>query len=394
MGDSVSALEQALDLADGDEQFCRASLSLAAGLHIENQHDRAMACLDRCLDLAEKNAFHDLLADLHHLRGNLYLPLKRIDKMRQEHEKSLNYAQLISAPDAEARALGGLGDAGYGDGRMKTSDHYFSRWFEIADRHGLARVSALYKPMQAFCELFLLELFKAEETGLSAVTNADRTGDAHAEMIAHNCLSDVYFLREDFEAMRFHGERSLEIVQRIGAKRYEFNGMLTRARYQYYHDNDEAAALETSRDTYQISMATKPGFSGAWVVGRLAMVADTPEERDWALREGERLLEDGAHAHNHFYFRVDAMQVCLREKDWDGVLKHAAAFESFVGDEPTAWSDFFIRRGRVLTAFGQGSRDIETIAELKYLNSIAVTKGLKWSLRGIDAALVAGGGKS
>ncbi|MFP6748630.1 MAG: adenylate/guanylate cyclase domain-containing protein, partial [Alphaproteobacteria bacterium] len=387
MAASVSAFEQALELAESDEQFCRASLGLAAGLHIENQHDRAMACLDGCLEMAERNAFHDLLADLHHLRGNLYLPLKRIDKMRQEHEKSLNYAQLIASPYAEARALGGLGDVGYGDGRMKTGKHYFSRCVEIAERHGLARISALYKPMQAFCELFLLELERAEETGLSAVSNAARTGDAYAEMIAHNCLSEVYFLRHDFEAMRFHGERSLEIVHRIGAKRFEFNGMLTRARYQHYHDDDQAAALETYRDTYRISMATKPGFTGAWVTGRLAMAADSPEERDWALREGERLLEDGAHAHNHFYFRVDAMEVCLREKDSGGVLKHAAGFERFVGDEPTAWSDFFICRGRALTAFGQGGRDLEAIAELKSLKSIAANKGLKWALPEIDAAL-------
>jgi hypothetical protein len=70
-----------------------------------------------------------------------------------------------------------------------------------------------------------------------------------------------------------------------------------------------------------------------------------------------------------------------------GVLKHAAGFERFVGDEPTAWSDFFICRGRALTAFGQGGRDLETIAELKSLKSIAANKGLKWALPEIDAAL-------
>lgn len=387
MADSVSAFEQALDVTTDGEQFCRAHLGLAAGLRILGQHDKAMASLDGCQDIAEKNDLHGLLAELHYLRGSQYLAHGRFDKMWQEHEASLNYAQIVASPEAEARALGGLADASYADGRMQTANQYFGRCVVLAEQCSLARINAVYKPMLAWSEMFLLQLDRAEKTAQSAVLLAARTGDARAEMIAHNCLGKIFFYRQNYEDMRIHGERSFEIARRIGAQRFEILGVICRARYQFYHDGDQAMALATFKDAYRIAMATAPGFMGPWALGQWALASATPAERDWALREGERLLENGAYSHSHYSFRIDAIEACLREEDWDGVLRNAAAFESYVAEEPTDWSDFYIRRGRALTAFGRGKRDLEIVADLNDLHNTAANRRLKSALPMLDAAL-------
>ena len=111
-------------------------------------------------------------------------------------------------------------------------------------------------------------------------------------------------------------------------------------------------------------------------------------------REGEELLESSIYAINYFNFLADAIDVCLRVNDWDSALRYAGAFETYVADEPTAWSDFHIRRGRALTAFGRGECNSEIIAELTNLRETAAAIGLNRARLAIDAALAAGGGKN
>jgi class 3 adenylate cyclase/tetratricopeptide (TPR) repeat protein len=384
--DSATAFEKALEITENDEQFCRANLGLATVLRILNQHDKAMETLERCQGIAEKNELHGLLAEMHYLRGSLNLTLGRVDNMRQEHQKSLDYAQIIASPEAEARALGGLADAGYADGRMLTANHFFARCVELAEQKNLARINATYKPMLAWSELLLLKLDQAIDTALSAVIVTAQTGNARGEMIAHNCLSEIHLYRRNYEDMRIHGDKALEISHRIGSKRFEVIGLQTHADYQLYQDGDHQAALVTLKDAYQKSMATAPGFRGSMILGQLALAAVTREERDWALQEGERLLVN-SQGHNHYMFRIYAIEVCLCQKDWDSVLRHATAFESYVADEPTDWTNFYIRRGRALTAIGSGSRNHETIAELNDLKIVATSIGLNEALSKIDTAL-------
>jgi hypothetical protein len=65
----------------------------------------------------------------------------------------------------------------------------------------------------------------------------------------------------------------------------------------------------------------------------------------------------------------------------------AAAFESFIGDGPSDWSIFQIRRDRALSAHGRGEPSHEVMSELNDLQSFAQRWGLKWPLPRIEAAL-------
>ncbi len=384
---SVRSFERALEAAESDEQVCRANLGLADAMRIEGRQEEAITVLDSCQGLAEKNGFHDLLAELHYLRGSLYLPLGRLDEMSAEHEASLKYAQSSGSLEAEARALGGLADKSYAEGRMQTANGNFSRCVELAERRGLMRLVAVYKPMLAWSEIFLLRLDQAIETALSACRIAAQTGDARAEMIGHNALSSVYFLQQNYPEMRVHGEISTEIARRIGARRFEVVGMRHRGLHQFFHDGERDKALATLRSACQLAKTTTPGFMGPWALGNLALITVTAEERAWALEEAERLLALGAYGHNYYSFRIDAIDVCLGLEDWDGALAQAAALEIYCAPEPVAWSEFYVRRGRALVAVGLSRDDEGTIAELQDLLAAAETAGLNRAIPAIRTAL-------
>jgi len=105
------------------------------------------------------------------------------------------------------------------------------------------------------------------------------------------------------------------------------------------------------------------------------------------LQEGEQILREGAVSHNHFHFYADAMDACLESKEWDEVERYAAALEEFTRPEPLPWSEFFIKRGRTLAAFGRGNRADSTLQTLRQLRGEAERVGLRMALPALDAAL-------
>ena len=66
------------------------------------------------------------LAWIHHLRGNFYFPLGRVEGCAAEHARALEHARRASSDELETRALGGLGDAAYAQGRMASAYRNFS----------------------------------------------------------------------------------------------------------------------------------------------------------------------------------------------------------------------------------------------------------------------------
>ncbi len=380
--ESIAAYERALETAGDDEQICRANLGLAAGMRIGDRGKDAMACLDRTQTVATDNNFSAILAELHFLRGNLYFPLGRSAECRAEHETSLRHARESGSHEAEARALGGIGDATYAAGHMRTANEHFSNCVELCVAHGLRRIEVANRPMLAWTEFFLNKLDQAYDTGLSAVDAALATGNSRAELIARNLLSEVSYLRGDYSAVKEHGERAYEIAHRIGAKIFEVWDALTRGRGES-RDGDGAAAFASFLDAYKISQATAETFMGPWILAAAAMGAGTDEDRDWSLREGERILDAGAPSHN--------MDALLSAGNWGEARRYAEALETYAAEEPLDWADFFIERGRALDDFGLGKRDRTAIGELKDLRDKARRVGLNFTLPPIEAALAEAG---
>lgn len=119
--ESTAAFREAVELANNSGERSHALIGVAAGMRLTDHYDDALATLDDAEAEAASSGDEIVLARIHHLRGNLLFPLGRIDQCREEHKKALELATRSGSVEFEADSLGGLGDAAYASGRMKTA---------------------------------------------------------------------------------------------------------------------------------------------------------------------------------------------------------------------------------------------------------------------------------
>ena len=183
LGDIVSSTaiyRHAIAASPDDEALCRAQIGLAEGLRVSEGLDEALALLSEAQALAERRTMIPELARLHHLRGNIFFPLGNIEGCRQEHERGLAYARRSGSAEAEARALGGLGDAAYAQGRMRTAFEHFSRCVSLSREHGFGRIEVANRSMVGFSRFYLNEARQARADGDDAARAAALVGQPRA----------------------------------------------------------------------------------------------------------------------------------------------------------------------------------------------------------------------
>ena len=130
-------------------------------------------------------------------------------------------------------------------------------------------------------------------------------------------------------------------------------------------------------------------FIGPSVLAIKSALTDDRDERRKALEEAESILNSGCVAHNQFWFARIVIDHTLAIGEWDEVERYAAHLEAYTRGQPLPWSDFLIARGRVLAAWGRGTRNEEVVAKLRRLHELTVRQGLKPLASDIERALAA-----
>ena len=364
--DAIGGYEVALQFADNDVGRCQAWLGLAAGMRIADRYDEVLDILDKADAVARSHAMVRERAEIHHMRGNVYFPLGRIEECAVEHEKSLGFARESGSVEAEANSLSGLADASYVAGRMDTAFRNFSRCVEVAHQNGLVGIEVANRSMVGFSRLYLNQLQQALKDGLETVEAATKVGHQRAQMLGEHMAVLALYEMAEYAKAREHNARSLKITRQLGAPRFEaqalmYEGKLDRAQGR----RDEA--IKTLETALEMSEEVGHGFAGPRILSEMARNLVETGAKCAALAKGERMLEAGSVGHNHFFFYPDAIEVSLEIRDWDGVERYAAAFKDFTRSEPLPWSDFFMSRGRALAKWGQGRREPELMAEIQDL---------------------------
>ena len=132
----------------------------------------------------------------------------------------------------------------------------------------------------------------------------------------------------------------------------------------------------TLRNAYEICQETGVTFVGPWVLGTLAILTKNPETRDWALREGQRVLDEQVCvSHNYFHFYRKAIDSALAAGLWAEAERFAQRLEDYTRPEPLPVCDFFIARARALSPFGRGQHDATLVQELRRLCGPGETDG-------------------
>ena len=384
---SIEAYERALLSAETDEERCQAHIGKAAGMRITNQTENALACLQAAETIALKRELSHVLAELNALRGNLFFPRGRIEECLKANEASLKYARECGSPEAEARALGGLGDANYASGKMRTAQDFFARCVTLSEQHGLPRIEVANRPMWSWTTYFRGELKPSEDMGFIALERVQETGNIRAELIAHDVLSEIFFQIGEHDKSKHHGLQLLKLTRSIGSTLFEALGSIIIGRWHLYSENDPKSAFATFVEGFEYCKATSESFLGPWLLGCAALAAGDEQERKWALSEGERILKAGAVSHNFFFFYANAMEVSRLTENWPQVHHYADALDRYTVDERLEWSDFYMQRARLLARHGTGERGKEIESDLLQLLQQAEASHFQMAKHAIQQAL-------
>ena len=379
---SVSALPEHAD----DVERCESWLGIAAGLRLSNDTAGALALLERAEPVAQQNNLTLVLARLYHLRGNLNFVLGNVEACGDAHARGLEFARKANSPEAEARSLGGMGDATYARGRMASAYRHFSDCVTLSQFHGLGRVEVAHTGMAGWSVHYLNALQQALDLTLGAAEASLNVGDRRAELNATCCAVFVMHELNDLSGAPALIERLPDLIKQLGARAWEpMIGWLRACVLAAEGKHMEAlASLEAA---VTLARRVSVGFLAPRILGYHAMLTHDPDVRARVLDEAEEMLRAGSLGHNFLGFHRYAIDACLRAGDWDRMEHHASALEAYTRPEPLPSSDFFIARGRALAAHGRSPKDGVVLRELERLRNEAERVGLLAPIPEIDRAL-------
>lgn len=385
---SIATYRTAVATAPDEASLCQSQLGLAEGLRVSEGLAEALSLLDAAQQVAQRLDSVPELARLHHLRGNILFPLGRIEDCRAEHERGLAYARRLGLPEAEARALGGLADAAYAQGRMRTAFEHFSRCVTLSREHGFGCIEVANRSMAGFSRIYLNQAREAREDVHAAAHAAALVGQPRAQMLCETLGAFACWEMGDPQATLIHLERETQIIRQLGARRFEAQNMELRARVMLDSGLRREAA-ELLREALAICREVGTQFSAPKAVSALSRAVEDDGERVRLLAEGADMLRRGAVGHNHLWFYRDAIDAMLSAGDAADALRYAAALEDYTRVEPLPWAEVFVMRGRALARVQQDGSGEEAQRELGRARAALVEAGFSSYLRAVDAALAA-----
>jgi class 3 adenylate cyclase/tetratricopeptide (TPR) repeat protein len=382
---SITAFQELLEQANDDSQRFDAWMGLAAGKRVTNDFEEALELLDNAEVVANRQQITGQLSKIHHLRGNLFYGTGNIDGCRSAHILALENARDSGSIEDEARALGGIADAECARGRMRSAYESFQLCVDRCRKIGLGRVEVANWSQMANCFSFLGKSEEVLKSSKEAVAAAVSVGHLRAEMNALEGICNVALNTGDVEMLGTYAERGSAIAGQLQSHAWDAY-YLSLSAVAHYLGGDYSRAGEIAQAAVGLGDSSR-AFTGGWTLGALAMVAEVPETRANALREGDLLLAQGVNGEAHLHFIRYAMLACLGAGMWDELERYAEAMDVFTQAEPLPWADFAIAQSRVLAKVGRGERSDFITRELARLISVATNFGYTASFDSLETAI-------
>ena len=386
-GDAIEAAGAALEAASNAGERARALIAMAAGMRVNDRIADGLAALDEAEPLATASGLALDLSRLHHLRGNLLFPLGRDADCVREHEVARRLARDAGSLEAEAAAMGGLGDGYYLQGRMRSANRQFQACVAMARANGFGRLEVANLSMIGWTGMHLAELSAASAAGQEAITLALRASQPRAEMMARSLVASVDGL---FRGRRDEAEQqlaaALALARTLGARRFEAQALGVRAMLELRDGQRERARLLVD-EGLAICSAHGMGHIGPWLHGVRALAEDDPDARPRWLDEGERQLALGSVSHNHIQLREAAIDALLEIGDLEGVERNCVRIESYTAQEPLPMSEWIVGRGRALARVARGERGDALAATLRALRDEGSRAEMFTLVPALDAAI-------
>lgn len=355
--EATNHLNQALALLPGDDskggrqRELDLRKQLVGCFRLLGRYQEALASLDLAEGIAEGSDNLFALSGIHHDRGNIFFTQGNISGCLAQHRQALDFALRSGSKELEARAIGGMGDGFYSQGRMTSALESFERCCEISRDQGFLAIDAANRPMLGWTRNYQLEYQRAIDDTLSAREVAARAGHERGEMMSLAALSVLRTHMGDFSQAIVDSEASQEISDKLGTEHYKAAILHYRAE-TYFRMHQTEAAVPLLESALQLSEAYGMQFVGPSVLGLKALLCEDPD--DWAklVKEGERLLDQGCVGHNYFWFLAYAIDGALKHRLWAEVERLVRRLEIYTREEALPWSNLIIARGRALAHWG------------------------------------------
>ncbi|MCC6522709.1 MAG: AAA family ATPase [Polyangiaceae bacterium] len=375
--------ERARALAASPADRCRALLVRAAALRTASRTDELLLAAEEAEALALEAGLRHERARACYLRGSAYFVRGRMRECAEQHGAAHELA--AGAPELEALARSGLGDAAYALGHFAEAEGHFVRCIELARQHGFGRIEVANRSMVSFARMMLGRPPPPGELEASHAA-AQRVGNRRAELIAAHALCMAALDAGSPERARVCAEEAVALSQALGTRLFEAESRhLVALCLARLGRRDEAE--RASREALELYRGCPPEYWEPVLLGGLAaLTADEPERRALHAR-AEELLAGAVLAHNHVLYRRYAVDDACAHEEWDEVARHAAALERFVAGEPGGLGAFVIERARFLVAGARGGRGAELRARGEELVARARATGQCVAAQAVEAAL-------
>lgn len=333
------AFEAALELAGDQAQRVAAVIGLATALNVLEDLGAEEVLLDQAIAAARTAGVEDGLAELYYLKGNIYFPAGNFARSRELHELSQRFAR---SKETEARAMSGIGDSYYAQGRIVTAHKVFRACLALCEEHHLAEIEASNRFMLGTARIYLNETEGALEDALASAEQGRRVGNRRAEIVSRLTAGWALLSTGRAADARRQIEQGLELARQIGATRFEpfLSESLVRV-LLLEGKPDEAHAL--ALQAWEMVQRQKlQKFIGPWVLSTLALVEPDEAARNSAIQQGQALLDLGCVAHNVYRFHVSAIESCLMHGQPGQARALAERFAARVDEEPFPWASHHI----------------------------------------------------
>ena len=354
--DAIAAFRESIDLASTMAERARGWLGLAASLRIVDRYDEALAALAHAEQAAMAGADPRTMAQLWTLRGNLHFPRGELNECLDAHSRALAYASQADSPEDIARSLGGLGDAQYQRGRMRTAHTEFNRCVALCEQHGFAGLRLSYLPMVASTQAYLGGFVEALEISARCEAEAAKAGDLRAQLVSNSVRGSVEVYRANYREALAAGDRGIALAREIGARRFEAEGQVLRG-LAMLGLGDRNVAQATLADAVALARTAARTYCGPWALASLALASEDAGVCRALLDEGEQWLAAGCVSHNYFEFYRHAIEVSWRFGDRARASRYADALDAYTQQERLPWADLVMRWGRALARVERSAPD-------------------------------------
>ncbi|WP_085317737.1 ATP-binding protein [Derxia lacustris] len=239
----AAAHDQAGDVG----QRLAAAVGLARMLNLLERLDAEERLIDTSLPLAQAAGESARLAELHYLKGNLYFPRGDFATLRHHQSEALRHARGAGAVETEARALSGLGDSYYAEGRMTTAASVFRDCLALCERHGLVEIEAANRFMLGTVRLYANQTELALADALASAEIGSRAGNRRATVVSRLTAGWAWLSLGRPDAALPEIEAALALALELGVARFEPFLLESRARAHWMRGASEAARADIRR---------------------------------------------------------------------------------------------------------------------------------------------------